>query len=708
MPRTAVSLPPSIRLGVDVGGTFTDIQVLNEKTGRLAEFKTPTTPSDPSAGVIAGLKGAAALCEFSLSAVRTLMHGTTIATNAVLEHKVPLGVLVTTSGFEDVLEIARHDRENVYSHKAEERYLLVPRERRFGIRERVSAAGQVVEAIDESDARSLAERIATLHVQSVAICLLNAYANPDNERRLRDILAASLPRLCISVSSDVNPEIREYERMSTTVLNALLMPVVRDYLARLADSLKHEGMRTHLYLVQSNGGMSGPDKAAEQPARLLISGPCGGAIAAAKISRDLGEANVIAVDMGGTSFDVSVICNGRIEKVAEAKVEGIPVRLPMVEIRTIGAGGGSIAWIDASKRLLVGPQSAGADPGPACYSRGGTEATVTDANLVLSRIDASRFLGGEMRLDLEKAREAVTTKIASPLGMTTEDAAEGVLAITVAKLAGAVKLSLFEKGLDPQDFVLLVFGGAGGLHGAMVAHELGINRVIFPRNAGTLSACGMLWSDIVHDVSRSFVRRVYPEILNELNSLIAELMEEGTRLLVQDEVTVADRTQALFVDLRYLGQGFELTVPWDAVDVTPEVLAAAIDRFHELHLQRFSHNNPGEPVEIVTVRLLATGTLSKPGLQTFSPQGRQEETERRTVYFDGGWHEVPVFDRESLRPGHPVKGAVILLEDYSTIFLPPGWSVEALGSGDLMGHALTEEQSWTRSIPSASRSSVMR
>jgi N-methylhydantoinase A len=676
---------PRLRAGVDVGGTFTDIQIFEETTGRLCEFKTPTTPTDLSIGLLSGLHAAADAFGLRLSDIHVLMHGTTIATNAVLEHKLPLGALITTLGFEDVFEIGRHDRKHIYSLKADERYMLVSRRALFGVRERVASSGTIVEPLDEAGAHHVALRIKKAGVKSVAVCLLNAFANPANERRMRDILEETLPDLPISLSSEVNPEIREYERTSTTILNALLIPIVRGYTRRLEQRFREEGLDPHIYLLQSNGGVAGLTKAAALPARLLLSGPCGGALAAEKLSSDIGEPNLIAVDMGGTSFDVSIIQDGRSAMVTEANIEGCPIRLPMVEIRTIGAGGGSIAWLDDGGRLLVGPQSAGAEPGPACYDRGGNEPTVTDANLALGRIDPHRFLAGEMQLNLDRASAAIRSRIAEPLGMSVEQAAEGIIDITIAKLATAVRLSLFEKGLDPVEFSLFVFGGAGGLHGAQVARELGVPRIIFPRAASTLSAYGTLWSDITHDISRTLLRSMREDMAGDIQTAVNEMVAEGSRLLDQDEVLDADRSFALSADMRYKGQGFEVSVPWTDLHLTPKVLVRAIESFHLMHMQRFSHNNPNEPVELVTLRLMARGNLSKPRLQPSIPRGEPGSLGGRPVYFDGAWHQTPLHDRAALRPHQSFLGPAIVLEDYSTIWVPPNWSIVAMASGDLIG-----------------------
>ncbi|TCR68492.1 hydantoinase/oxoprolinase family protein [Bosea sp. BK604] len=675
-----------LRIGVDVGGTFTDFQILDEGTGQLHEFKSATTPDDPARGFTEGLLAAAKLFDFPLGGVRLAMHGTTIATNAVLEHKLPRGALITTAGFSDVFEIGRHLRRHIYGLKSEQRYVMIPRALRFGARERISASGEISEPIDELAALELAKRLRAEEVGCVAICLLNAYINPVHERVLRDIVATALPDAYISLSSEVNPEIREYERMSTTVLNALLMPVVQRYLERLKARFSDVGLLSRLFLVQSNGGVASPEKAGAHPARLLLSGPCGGSVAAQQLSRKLGEPNLIAVDMGGTSFDVSVVQNGQTASVAETSIEGFPVRLPMVEIRTIGTGGGSIAWLDSGNRMCVGPHSAGANPGPACYGHG-TEPTVTDANLALGRIDEANFLGGGMPLVPERSRKAISDRIAEPLGQDPDTAAEGILAVANAQLASAVRLSLFEKGLDPADFALVAFGGAGGLHGADVADELGIRRVIFPRNASTLSAYGILWSDIVHDASRSLLCPIKDKTVDELVPLVDDLVGEIRRMLDDDAIAEERREISLATDMRYKGQGFELSVPWGDVMPTQAGLAQAVSDFHEMHLRRFSHNTPGAPVELVTVRVTGRGLLPKPQVST--AEWKPPETERtRRVFLGGGWRDVRTLDRTTIAPGITVRGPALVTEDFSTLLLPDGWELTSEPSGDLIAERL--------------------
>ncbi|PPR17409.1 MAG: Acetophenone carboxylase gamma subunit, partial [Alphaproteobacteria bacterium MarineAlpha10_Bin3] len=410
-------MPALFRAAVDIGGTFSDIQVLELATGRTCAHKTPTTPDDPSEGLIRGLCEIAERVGFSLDCIEQLLHGTTIATNAVIMSRLPPGALVTTAGFEDVLEIGRHERRDIYANRAESRTLLVPRDRRFGVAERTRANGDIEIALADAEIDRLASKLQAAAVDCVAVCLLHAYANPAHERQLEAGLARRLPGLAISVSHQVSPEIREFERCSTTVLNALLAPVVQHYLANLRDRMAQAGIDCPVLLVQSNGGVTSLETAARFPVRLLLSGPSGGALAAETIAEQTGRPNLIAVDMGGTSYDVSVVHDGRVKLVNQGDVAGCPVRLPMVEIRTIGAGGGSLARIDAVGRLAVGPQSAGARPGPACYGQGGDIPAVTDAHVALGRIDPDYFLGGAMKLDVGAACDAIQRHVAAPAGL---------------------------------------------------------------------------------------------------------------------------------------------------------------------------------------------------------------------------------------------------------------------------------------------------
>jgi N-methylhydantoinase A len=682
-PGTTVHTGQTIRIGIDIGGTFTDLQILSDTTGALHSYKTPTTPDDPSRGLVDGIAAAGLRFGFAIADVALLLHGTTIATNAVLERRLPRGVLFATEGFRDVLEIGRHARRDIYGLKPHREPALIPRDRRFGVTERIRADGSVETTLAPD---ALATAVAAVHAaqaETVAISLLHSSVNPAHEQTLRDHLAAACPGLPISISSDVSPEIREYERTSTTVLNALLMPVVRSYLQQLAARMDAAGLTARLLLVQSNGGVCTADVAAAQPVRLLLSGPSGGALAAQRAAARLDRPNLVGIDMGGTSFDVSVVRDHQVTLMTQGEVDFLPVRLPMLEIRTIGAGGGSIATVDGGGRLTVGPRSAGAIPGPVCYRRGGTEPTVTDANAVLGRLDAGSFLGSAMTLDVDAARAAVETRVAGPLGLGIEHAAQGILTVTDVSLAAAIRLSLFEKGLDPRLFSLLSFGGAGGLHAIPVADELGIDEVIFPPDASTFSAFGILNSDIVHDLARSRVMPATPASLDAIIAACADLRQRAAALLTEDAVPEDRWELPLSADLRYHGQAFELVIPWGDVAPTPETLATLVDAFHTMHRQRFSYANPDDPVEIVTIRLAAIGRLPRPNAveAASTAPGTRPPTSRR-MHIAGAWTEIPVHDRHALNT--VVTGPVLIQEAYTTLYIAPGWSCAAGPHGDVI------------------------
>ncbi|MFC7693250.1 hydantoinase/oxoprolinase family protein [Paeniroseomonas aquatica] len=551
--------------------------------------------------------------------------------------------------------------------------------------ERMRADGSVETALDEAAMPALLARLDALGAEAVAVCLLHSYVNPAHEQRLKALLRAARPGLPVSLSSEVSPEIREYERSSTTVLNALLVPVVKAYLDRLEAKLGEGGFRPLVFLVQSNGGVCSLRTAAEQPARLLLSGPSGGALAAGRIAQLLDRPNLVAVDMGGTSFDVSVVQGGRVSVITQGEIDRLPVRLPMVEMRTIGAGGGSIASVDHGGRLTVGPRSAGARPGPVAYGRGGVEPTVTDANLALGRLDPDYFLGGAMKLDMPATRAAIAARVGTPLGLSVEQAAQGMLTVTNANLGAAVRLSLFEKGLDPREFSMLSFGGAGGLHATDVAAEMGIAEVIFPREPGTLSAYGILYSDLVQDIARSRVMPAVAGSLAEVGALLAELRATADARLAADGVAAGARHIEVAVDMRYHGQAFELLVPWgDVAAPDASALDALLGRFHAMHRQRFSYSDPKEAVEIVTLRVIATGLLPKPEAAEPQPADRRALKGTRRVFEEGAWRDIPVWDREALPPEDIITGPAIVEEPFATHYISRGWTARLGAAGALI------------------------
>jgi N-methylhydantoinase A len=680
-----VTTTTGIRLAIDIGGTFTDLEGMELSTGTRFSHKVPTTPDDFSIGFMDAIEGAGRRFGFAGHDIRLVMHGTTIATNAVLTRNLPDGALITTRGFEDVLEIGRHVRKDVYGLKPEARSLLIPRRRRFGITERMGAKGEVVTALDERSLDDVIGKIGTNGVTVVAVCLINAYLNPAHEIAVRARLEAALPGVRVSCSHEVSPEIREFERTSTTVLNALLMPVVQTYIERLTARMRDAGLQAPLYLIQSNGGATTPAAAAKAPVKLLLSGPSGGVLAAERLAAGLELPHIVGVDMGGTSYDVALVQNGKRAIIGQGEIDGLPVRVPMVEMRTIGAGGGSIALADAGRRLKVGPESAGAKPGPVCYGRGGTLPTTTDANVILGRLDAAGFMNGAFPLDADAARVAMKRVVADPLGLSLERAAEGVLTVLNAKLAGAIKLTLFERGLDPRDFALMSFGGAGGLHATEVAAELGMTKVVFPRNPSTFSAHGILQSDIVHDLARARITRLDADAPTVLNRLMAELEAEGRALLGADNLP-SDATGVSFsADLRYRGQAFELMLPLEAGPVDVAAVASLMQRFHALHRQRFSFDDPGEAIEMVTLRLAATGTLGgyQPHRMDDRPLDARADT-ARSVYLGGRWQSVAIIRQDKLGPDDFINGPAIIEQDYTSLLILEGWRLGITSNGDMV------------------------
>ncbi len=670
------------RLGCDIGGTFTDLVLFDEETGRLLVHKTPSTPKDPSQGLARGIAEICAEAGLSPAEGTLLLHGTTIATNAVLEGRFPRGVLVTTEGFRDVLEIGRHARRDLYGLDAAPLPPLIARRFRLEIRSRIGAKGEVVIPLSPPELEALAAEIARLAPETIAISLLNAPANPRHEREIADFLRSRFPNVPVSCGSEVNPEIREFERTATTVLNALLAPVIGAYLDRLGAALEALGWRAPVLLVQSNGGVCRPETARREPIRLLLSGPSGGAAAARRFAARHGVSHLVACDLGGTSFDVSLIVDGEIALAQSGEIAGRPVRTPMVEIHTIGAGGGSIARLEGG-RLRVGPESAGAVPGPAAYGRGGDAPTVTDADLLLGRLPAAAPLAGGLKLDRERAAAVFARDIARPLGLSVEEAASGALTLLHTAMAHALRRALFARGLDPRDFALLAFGGAGGLHAIAVAEEVGIGRVFFPEAASVFSAYGLLGLDIVHELAESAGFGLEEATLPQLAEKARALRERAEARLQADGIAAERRAFRLALDLRYRGQAFELTIA--ALTPEPEPgawLATLRAAFDEEHRRRYGHAHPEAPVEVVTLRLAATGLL--PPFTDPPPQPPATEVRPRAtaLFEDGQWQGVPLWPRA----GMPslLRGPALVTEPLTTLYLKPGWRMRRLADGSLL------------------------
>ena len=648
------------RLGIDVGGTFTDLVALAE--GRLVTAKVPSTPSDQSEGVMRSLEAAAV----EAGDVSAFAHGMTVATNALLERAGARTALVTTEGFRDVIEIARQNRPSLYDLTQDRPPALVPRERRFPVRERMGPDGEV-EPLDEDSVAAAVEALREADVEAVAVCLLFGFLHPEHERRVGEVLREALEGVHVSLSSEVLPEFREYERFATTTADAYLAPRLGTYLDSLAAKVSDAGIPAPL-VMQSSGGVVELDVAARGAAACVLSGPAGGVVGAAYAATASGYADVLTFDMGGTSTDVAPIVGGEAATTTESVVAGVPIKLPMVDVHTVSAGGGSIARADSGGALRVGPESAGAEPGPAGYGLGGEQPTVTDANLFLGYLADGAELGGEVKLDSSLAQAALAS-VGGRLGLDALETALGVVRVANAEMVRALRVISVERGLDPRDFALVAFGGAGGMHACALAEELGMTTVLVPKASGVLSALGLAISDLRRDYARPLLGALRELDRGDLDAAYAELESRA-----RDDLDSPELERR--ADLRYRGQSFELTVEASDLDELAE-------RLHSAHEQRYGYRMEEEPVELVTVRLIATRAVERPELSE-EPAGGETEAQRRGANFDGDSREVDVFERGSLGAGSKVSGPAIVEFTEATCVVRPGWAGTVDGAGTLV------------------------
>ncbi|MFC3959801.1 hydantoinase/oxoprolinase family protein [Halovivax cerinus] len=665
-----------VRVGVDVGGTFTDVVAVRD--GELTVTKTPSTPDAPDEGVVEGLELSRVAGGYAFEDVADLAHGTTVATNAVLERDWADVALVTTEGFRDALSIGRQDRPDIYDYTETKPEPVVPRRRRFEVTERLDERGRVRTPLDEASVRAIADEFPD-EIESVAVSLLFSFENDAHERRVGEILDDELGGVSLSLSSDVRPEIREYERTLVTALNAALKPVMDAYVGRLEGAVGDRGIEPALRIMQSNGGTIGADRARTRPVDTLLSGPAAGVQGAAHVADLRGQADVITMDMGGTSCDVSLVRDGEPAVDTGLEIGAYPVAVPSVDVHTIGAGGGSIAWVDDGGALRVGPRSAGAAPGPVCYGRGGSKPTVTDAQVLCGRLDPSRFLDdgredgeGHGGVDRDAVEAAVAEHVAEPLGLSIDEAAEGILDVANATMERALRVVTVEAGHDPRDFGLVAYGGAGPAHAAALAESLSVPRVLVPRTAGVLSALGLLVSDRLVERSASMVRPLADVDPGAIEDALADFEAEGRAQLGTTDRILVDRS----LDLRYVGQTFDLTVDLPDEPVTGETLATAVEAFHAAHERRYGHASPDEPVELVTVRARARAVVEPPALSAADGPGANEGDpirETRSVVFGGTTRETPVYDRQGLVAGDELDGPAIVEGAESTVVVRPDW-----------------------------------
>ncbi|WP_010277917.1 hydantoinase/oxoprolinase family protein [Paenibacillus senegalensis] len=679
----------SYRLGVDTGGTFTDIALIHEQSGQIHVAKVPSTPHDPSEAVMNGVDEIARKTGIDVREISFFIHGSTVATNTLLERNGASTALITTKGFRDVLEIGRQSRPKLYDFRARRIKPLVPRNMRLEVNERIKANGEVLIALDPAEVEGIARDLKQQGVQSIAVCLINSYLNDKHEKLIRQVIESVYPEAHITLSSEVLPEFKEYERTSTVAANAYVMPKMKRYLNKLAEDLKAKGVSSELYIMQSNGGIITAESAMETPARTVLSGPAGGILAGMFIVETTPYKDLITIDMGGTSLDTALIENGQPQYTTLSEIEGSPIKLPMIEMHTIGSGGGSIAWIDEGGALRAGPQSAGAMPGPVCYNRGGMEPTVTDANVILGRINPDSILDGKMKMNLDLARRMMKEKIADPLGLTVEEAAEGILKVVNANMIRGIRVISIEKGHDPRNFTLAAFGGAGPMHAADIGKELGCRTIIIPPNPGITCAMGMLMADVRHDFVQTALADVSELDLAECNRIIGQLAEEGTQTLTQEGFAPDEIELQVSLDMRYLRQAYEIEVPVSGMALDEQLLESAMEHFHAEHHKVYGFRRDGERIELVNIRLTAIGNIPKVSFEQHRKSGNgdaAQPTGSRPVFFKGQFMETALYDRSSLPTGSVIAGPAIIEQLDSTIVVHPDQTAETDRFGNLIIH----------------------
>lgn len=661
----------ALRLGVDVGGTFTDIVLTDETSGTVFFHKVPSVPSDPAQAILAGITELMERIGRQVSDLRFFGHGTTVATNMVIERKGSRTGLITTRGFRDILEIGRQMRRHLYDYRTQRPAPLVPREWRLEVGERLDAHGEVLLDLDRAGVEAAARTLKEAGVEAVALCFLHAWRNESHEREALDIVRRVMPDVYVSTSAEVSPEFREFDRFSTTVLNTYVGVRVSRYLRRLCDRLQQAGVPILPYIIHSNGGLMSVETASSLPARTCLSGPAAGVKGAAVLAGEADFSDVITFDVGGTSTDISLVLHGETVVASGREVAGYPVRVPSADIHVVGAGGGSIAWIDEGGALKVGPHSAGADPGPVAYGRGGIEPTLTDANIVLGRLDRHALLGGRMPVDAEAARAAIRERIAEPLGLTVEEAALGITRVAAANMGRAIRSVTTERGYAPERFALFAYGGAGPLHAADVAAECGIPTIVVPQEPGTLCARGILLADVSLDFVRTRIQILQPESWPAIAALLAELREEADKWLAGEGVAPADRHFPVVLDMRYSGQNHEVNVRLPGIDIQ---LDEVLKRFEQAHQQACGYTIDGRAVEMVGCRITGVGRVERRRPQPPVQQGELADAQvgSRSFYLSGkqSWVDAPVYKRALLPVGVTVRGTAIIEEMSSTIIVP--------------------------------------
>ena len=667
------------RVGVDSGGTFTDVCLLNEASGRVAVWKVSSTPDDPSLGIATGLAEGLEQVGIPVSEVGYFGHGTTVGTNALIQHRGVRTGLITTDGFRDLLEIGRQRRPELYDLQADKPPVLVARDLRFEVPERVRHDGRVETELDETALREAVRALRDAGAEAVAVCFLYSFVRSEHEKTARRIIAEEFPEAFTCVSHDVAPEFREYERMSTTVVNAYLGPVMRRYINRLAERLVELGLVAVPHLTQSNGGVIGFVQAAKLPVRTLLSGPSTGVVGAQAIGQLTRIGNMITFDMGGTSTDVALLRGGVCRLTNEAELHGYPIKAPMLDIHTVGAGGGSIAYVDNGGLLKVGPRSAGAFPGPVCYDKGNIEPTVTDANVLLQTLNPQYLLGGRMSVRQELAHRVIQD-LADRLALDLMSTAQGIIAVVTANMARAIRVISVQRGHDPRDYTLVAFGGAGPLHAARLARELEISRILVPRNPGILCALGLLLTDLRADFATTRLQPLSPAALPVLERVFADLREQADAWFAHEDITPAAQELTRTVDMRYAGQNYELPIAVPKGPLTRATLDVLAERFAAAHRQMYGFVAEGEPMQLVTFRIEAVGLVRKAAFQPHEDAGPDASAAiigKRDVWLPeaGGFVSCPVYDRDRLDAGNRIAGPAIVEQMDATTLVLPGMTV---------------------------------
>lgn len=671
----------SYRIGVDTGGTFTDVVVYDPDSGKVRITKTPSTPPDFDRGVLNGIDKITEQGDFSGNALSFLSHGTTVGTNAVLENEIPDLGLITNEGLRDVLEIGDQTRPELYNLQTDKPPHLVPRYLRKEVPGRIDSQGNVVDEFDEDTVESVVDELNEEDIDSIVVSMLFSYLNESQEERVGKIIAERAPEMDYALSSNVHPEIREYDRTITTVLNEAIKSTVQDYFARLDAGIEKRGIGVPLNVMHSGGGIFSTSQATGRALRTVLSGPAAGAVATKDVSQQEGYGDAIGMDMGGTSADVCLVQDGDLVRSTEGEINDLPVKTPMIDINTVGAGGGSIAWIDEGGALRVGPKSAGSDPGPICYS-GGDQPTVTDANLLLGRLNPENFLEGEMKLAVQRTRDIFEEKIADPLEQTIEEAALSVVKVANASLAREIRRVTVERGNDPADFALVSFGGAGPLQAPAAATEMDMATVIIPRNPGVFSARGLLIADVRIDESHAYRSEELDP--GEIQTQFEELESQLSDRLCEQGFSLDEARVNRSIDVRYKGQAYELTVAVPDDDVDEATLDSVTEAFHEKHARLYGHAMRGEPIEAVTLRVdgnVSTAPLEDVLIRSDEDAHRGE----RDVYFaESGYLSTDIYDRNALGPGETVTGPAILEENGSTSIIPPDTDAEVSEYGSVI------------------------